>query len=70
MRDESRTTIRLFTQSLGSAACLDVLLIRGKINKEICEEGKNILIEIVSMLVGLIKSNSNRIYEDEIEYKP
>jgi four helix bundle protein len=51
-----------------SAACLDVLLIRKKISKELNEEGKIILFEIVSMLVGLIKSISERVYEDEVEY--
>lgn len=55
--------------ALESASCLDVLLIRGKISKELCEGGKNLLYEIVSMLTGLIKSTSDRVYENEIEYK-
>ncbi len=25
--------------------------------------------ELVSMLVGLIKSNSDRVYEDDVDYK-
>jgi len=55
--------------ALESAACLDVLLCKEKISKESCEAGKNILIEIVSMLTGLIKSSSDRIYEEQFEYR-
>lgn len=52
-----------------SSSCLDVLFIRKKINNEEKEEGKGLLIDIVSMLVGLIKSNSNRVYEESENYK-
>jgi four helix bundle protein len=52
-----------------SAACLDVLLKRNRISEELKEEGKNILFEIVSMLIGLIKSISDRVYEEGIDYK-
>jgi len=55
--------------ALECAACLDVLLKRKKISEELNEEGKKILFEIVSMLIGLIKSTSDRVYEDNIEYK-
>jgi len=34
---------------------------------KVIEDGKKLLVEIVSMLIGLIKSNSERVYEDEIE---
>ncbi len=51
-----------------SAGCLDVLFKKGMISKDDNEEGKRILEEIISMLVGLIKSNSNRIYEEVAEY--
>lgn len=54
--------------ALESVACLDVLLRRKKIAIEINEEGKSILFEIVSMLVGLTKSISDRVYEEDIEY--
>ena len=54
--------------ALECAACLDVLLKREKITKEFCEKGKNLLLEIVSMLTGLIKSTSDRLYEKEIVY--
>jgi four helix bundle protein len=52
-----------------SAACLDVLLRRNRITIEENTKGKEILFEIVSMLIGLIKSNSDRVYEDNEEYK-
>jgi hypothetical protein len=42
---------------------------REKISNEIANEGKKIIIEIVSMLIGLIKSNSDRVYENDFEYK-
>ena len=42
-----------------SAACLDVLLAKGIVVNERAHEGKEILIEIVSMMVGLIRANSN-----------
>ena len=44
--------------ALECAACLDVLLTKRKINPEMADTGKVILIDIVSMLVGLIRSNS------------
>ncbi len=54
--------------SLESAGCLDILFVRNLISKEELETGKSILKELVSMLVGLIKSNSNRVYEENTEY--
>lgn len=44
--------------ALECAACLDVLLVQGKIDSETAAAGKASLVEIVSMLVGLIRSNS------------
>lgn len=55
--------------ALECAACLDLLERKKMISAEIAEKGKNILYEIVSMLVGLIKSNSDRVYEVGIEYQ-
>ena len=55
--------------ALESAACLDVLMKKGKISEEVALEGKKIIIEIVSMLFGLIKSNSDRVYENEFKYE-
>jgi four helix bundle protein len=54
--------------ALECAACLDVLLRKELINKEVSEKGKSFLVEIVSMLTGLIKSTSDRVYESEIDY--
>lgn len=51
-----------------SAACLDVLLKRNRITIEENIKGKELLFEIVSMLIGLIKSNSDRIYEERENY--
>lgn len=55
--------------ALECAACLDVLLKREKITKEFCKDGKYSLFEIVSMLTGLIRSTSDRVYEPKLEYK-
>ena len=52
-----------------SAACLDILTLKEMISENYKNEGKTILKEIVSMLFGLIRSNSDRAYENELEYK-
>ena len=54
--------------SLEAAGCLDLMLVKEMISKEIKSEGKLQLKEIVSMLMGLIKSNSDRVYENERDY--
>ncbi len=54
--------------ALECSACLDVLLKKKRITEELANEGKRILIEIVSMLIGLIKSISDRMYEEKTEY--
>lgn len=57
-----RDRCKFFDTARGSAlecaACLDVLLAKRKITSETAEIGKAFLIEVVSMLVGLIRSNS------------
>ena len=54
---------RFFDISRGSAlecaACLDVLVARKLIDITRANEGKETLVEIVSMIVGLIRSNSD-----------
>ena len=56
--------------ALECAGGLDIQFIKKKISKEELYNGKSLLKEIVSMLVGLIKSNSNdRVYEPDVEYK-
>lgn len=44
--------------ALECAACLDVLLAKKKIDSETARIGRSFLIEVVTMLVGLIRSNS------------
>ena len=54
--------------SLECAGGIDILVIKGLLSAERGNEGKIMLSEIVSMLVGLIKSNSDRVYESSISY--
>ena len=53
---------RFFDTARGSAlecaACLDVLVAKTIIEESVAVEGKGMLLGIVSMLVGLIRSNS------------
>lgn len=53
---------RFFDIARGSAfecaACLDVLVAKKVIDEPLVAEGKEMLAEIVSMLVGLIRANS------------
>jgi len=44
------------------------LLIKKKISEAELNTGKKLLHETVAMLIGLIKSNSDRIYENKVEY--
>ncbi|MEI6083259.1 MAG: four helix bundle protein [Verrucomicrobiota bacterium] len=64
---------KFFDNARGSAlecgSCLDVLVAKRQITADTAEEGKAILVGIVSMLVGLIKSQSaNRVYEEPVQY--
>jgi len=52
------------------ASCLDVLIKRKYLSEEDANSGKKILFEIVSMLMGLLKKNDNRVYEEQILYTP
>lgn len=55
--------------ALESAAALDVLLRKKRIEREHAETGKAILLEVVPMLVGLIRSqNGDRLHEDPAPY--
>jgi four helix bundle protein len=56
--------------SLECAAALDVLVAKKVLTEKEIEAGKVHLIEIVNMLVGLIRNNSEtRLHEEEIPYK-
>jgi four helix bundle protein len=46
--------------ALECAACLDVLVAKKKIDEDKGKKGKNKLHQIVSMLIGLIRANSER----------
>ena len=63
---------RYFDISKGSAlecsACLDILVRRKKVESIDIVKGKEMLYEIVSMIIGLIKSNSDRVYELSNDY--
>jgi hypothetical protein len=53
---------------LECAACLDVLVAKKKLAQ--AEPGKEILVRIVSMLVGLIRSTSSeRLHEERAVYE-
>ena len=55
---------------LESAACLDLLFIKKLLNEDELDEGKRLLKDIVSLLVGLIRSNSGeRLHEDAVPYR-
>jgi four helix bundle protein len=55
--------------ALECAACLDVLVAKRRLCAEECLAGKQSLADVVSMLVGLIKSTSDsRLFEDSPEY--
>ena len=53
--------------ALECATALDVLAAKAALDDNNILSGKNILISIISMLVGLVKSNStDRIYEESM----
>ena len=55
--------------ALECAACLDVLVAKKRVQQEQVIDGKRTLADVVSMLVGLIKSqDSTRVFEDAPEY--
>jgi four helix bundle protein len=55
---------------LESAGCLDVISIKGLISDAELDQGESLLKDIVSLLVGPIRSNSpDRFHEDSAEYR-
>jgi four helix bundle protein len=55
--------------ALECAACLDVLVVKKVLRHEEIVEAKEILVRVVSMLVGLIKAVApNRVYEEPADY--
>ena len=67
-KPKSLERCRFFDIARGSAmecaACLDVMAVTERISKDTAAEGKARLVRIVSMLVGLVRSNSDRVCED------
>ena len=67
-----RDKCRYFDIARGSAlecaASLDIMFRKDIIKYEELIFGKNILKEIVSMLIGLIKANSDRVYDKNINF--
>jgi four helix bundle protein len=69
-----RDRCKFFDNARGSAlecaACLDVLVVKLAFAQDLALRGKEQLAGIVSMLVGLIRSNSsNRVYEERTDYE-
>ncbi len=55
---------------LECAGCLDLLFFKKLLSQEELDEGKTLLKDIVSLLVGLIRSNSpDRLHEDTVKYR-
>src|SRR5260221_13770418 len=55
---------------LESAVCLDHILIKGLLSDAELDQGKALLKDIVSLLVGLIRSNSpDRLHEGAVAYR-
>ena len=55
---------------LECACCVDLIFIKKLISEAELDEGKRLLVEVVSLLVGLIRSNSpDRLHEEAAEYR-
>jgi four helix bundle protein len=67
-KDRSRFLDIARSSALESAACLDVLVAKGRIHLQEIETGKEMLREIVSMLVGLKRTIADRVGEEQEWY--
>jgi four helix bundle protein len=54
--------------ALECAACLDVLVVKRQIDGATATQGKEILVGVVSMLVGLLETFSGLVHEDQAGY--
>src|SRR3954468_24214240 len=68
IRDRCRFLDFARGSALECAACLDVLVAKRLVEEPTIRAGKNQLLEIVSMLVGLISSLNARVQEDAPGY--
>lgn len=56
--------------ALECAAALDVLVVKKVLTEADIDSGKKDLVDLVSMLFGLIRNNSEtRLHEDEVHYR-
>ncbi len=56
--------------TLESAAALDVIVARRVLTQDEVQLGKDLLHDVVGLLIGLIRNNStDRMHEDQVEYK-
>ena len=61
--------LNTYQRSLDFVDYIAVLVRRKKIDQVFADEGKAILVDIVSLLVGLIRSqDTDRLYEERAEY--
>jgi four helix bundle protein len=65
IRDRCRFLDFARGSALERAACLDVFVAKKLLDESVVQPGKNQLLEIVSMLMGLISSLNTRIQEDD-----
>jgi four helix bundle protein len=70
IRDRCRFLDFARGSALECAACLDVIVAKSLLANSAVESGKAQLLEIVSMLMGLISSLSTRIQEDDSSLLP
>ena len=68
IKDRCRFLSIAYGSALECAACLDVLVAKNAATLEGVQPGKDMLKDIVSMLVGLMSSLNNRVAEDGPEY--
>ena len=55
---------------LESAGCLDLIFIKKLVSEIELDQGKTLFKDIVSLLVGLIRSNSpDRLHDETVEYR-
>lgn len=55
--------------ALECAACLDVLVIKRQLDPARAAQGKEVLVGVVSMLVGLLETFGGQLQEDGAEYR-
>lgn len=54
--------------ALECAACLDVLVVKKHLEATLAAEGKEVLVGVVSMLVGLLETFGGQVHEEQAPY--